>query len=262
MGQSLPSFQNGCDERHTNGGSAADKVPTEIGKYQEVYATVLQAIPKTKSVQTINKMGSAMVFDQGRSAVQRSDAKAAPRASLAWHSKRLLDIILATTSLLLLSPLIVLAAAAVKLESSGSVFCREIRFGYSNQPIRTLKFRTTMSSTEPTRIRSRVTWVGRVLRYTGIGGVPQLINVLLGDMSIVGPRAYACQQDGHFRALLDGFKPGLIGWVQLLEARNGLMTADQRVAVDLHYAKHWSLLLDLKIISMTFFVAYTAHPAA
>jgi lipopolysaccharide/colanic/teichoic acid biosynthesis glycosyltransferase len=208
-------------------------------------------------------MGSVMVFDQERSAVRGSHAKAtAPRASLAWHGKRLLDIILAATSLLLLSPLIVLAAAAVKLESSGSAFCREIRFGYSNQPIRALKFRTTISSTETTRIRSRVTWVGRVLRYTGIDGVPQLMNVLLGDMSIVGPRAYGREQDAHFRSLLKGFKPGLIGWVQLLESRNGLMTIDQRIAVDLHYAKHWSLLLDLKIISMTFFVAHTAHPAA
>ena len=207
-----------------------------------------------------------MAFDQDRSAIRKGQAAViAPRASLAWHSKRLLDIILAATCLVLLSPLIVLVAVAIKLESSGPILYREILFGCSNQAISALKFRTTMSSTEATRIRSRVTWVGRVLRQSGIDALPQLINVLRGDMSIVGPRAYGRRQEmpgGHFRPLLKGFKPGLTGWAQVLEARNGLMTADQRVAEDLHYVKDWSLLLDLKIILMTLSVSTNGHAAA
>jgi lipopolysaccharide/colanic/teichoic acid biosynthesis glycosyltransferase len=211
-------------------------------------------------------MGGVMAFDQDRSAVRKSHATAvAPRASLAWHSKRLLDIILAATCLVLLSPLIVLIAVAIKLESSGPIFCREIVFGYSEQAIRAFKFRSTMSTTEPTRIRSRVTGVGRVLRSGGIVELPQLINVLLADMSIVGPRAYVSRQEllgRHFRPLLKGFKPGLTGWTQLVEARNGPMTADQRVAEDLRYVKNWSLLLDLKIILMTLALPKAGQAAA
>ena len=208
-----------------------------------------------------------MAFDQDRSAVRKGHAKpvVAPRASLAWHSKRLLDIIFAATCLVLLSPLIVLVAVAIKLESSGPILCREILFGYSNQAIRALKFRSTMSVTEATRIRSRVTRVGRVLRRSGIDELPQLINVLLGDMSIIGPRAYVRRQEllgRHFRPLLKGFKPGLTGWAQLVEARNGLMTPDQRIAEDLRYVKHWSLLLDLKIILMTLSLPKTGYAAA
>lgn len=187
------------------------------------------------------------------------------RVSVAWHIKRLLDVMLAVAGLIFFAPLIVLVGIAIKLESGGPIFCREILYGYANQAIRALKFRAATSFAEGTRTRPRITRVGRVLRHTGIDEIPQLINVLLGDMSIVGPRGYVHRQEllgGHFRPLLKGFKPGLTGSVQLVEARHGRMTTEQRIAEDLRYAKQWSLLLDFKIIVMTLFVPKTGRAAA
>lgn len=187
-----------------------------------------------------------MAFHQNRSKGRQDRAEAVvAKVSLAWHIKNFLDVVLATAGLVLLSPLIVLVGVAIKLESSGPIFCREIQYGYANQAISALKFRSTMSGTEATCIRSRVTRVGRVLRSTGIDELPQLLNVLLGPMSIVGLRAWVRQQEfmgGHPRPLLKNFKPGLTGWTQIVEARKGRITAEQRIAEDLRYVRHSATL--------------------
>jgi polysaccharide biosynthesis protein PslA len=184
-----------------------------------------------------------MALPQGKPTPEQSRAKVAviPAQSPARHTKRLIDIVLAAVGLVLLSPLIAIVAVAIKLESRGPVFCREILYGYAHQQIRVFKFR-------------RVSRIGSVLHQTGIDQLPQLLNVLLGEMSTVGPSAFTSRQDlakGHFTSLLKEFNPGLTGRAQLIEARNGPLTAERRIAEDTHYVENWSVLLDLKIVLMT-----------
>jgi putative colanic acid biosynthesis UDP-glucose lipid carrier transferase len=106
-----------------------------------------------------------------------------------------------------------------------------------------------------------VTPFDRILRRTGIDELPQLLNVLRGEMSIVGPHPYTSRQDlfeNHFMPLLN-VKPGMTGLSQITEAREGFRTTEQRIKDDLHYVENWSLFLDIKIILMT---AFSQQPSA
>jgi lipopolysaccharide/colanic/teichoic acid biosynthesis glycosyltransferase len=186
-----------------------------------------------------------MALPQDKSIPRQSCAQVAgiPTQPPTRYAKRLVDIVFAAAGLLLLSPLIGIAAVAIKLESRGPVFCREALYGYAHQKIRAFKFR-------------RVSRIGSVLHQTGIDQLPQLLNVLLGEMSIVGSSAFTNRQDlanGRFTSLLEEFNPGLTGRAQLIEARNGPLPAERRIAEDTHYVENWSVLLDLKIILMTLF---------
>ena len=197
-----------------------------------------------------------MALNKDRPTARQTRAKVAviPMPAPARHAKRVVDIVLAVAGLLLLSPLIVIVAVAIKLDSRGPILCRKTLHGYAHQAIRVFKFRSLTSCTDSDRIRPCVTRVGRVLRQTGIDELPQLLNVLLGEISIVGPRASMSRQDlprGHFTVLLEEFNPGITGRTQLIEACKGPMTAEQRITEDLHYVENWSLLLDFKIILMT-----------
>jgi putative colanic acid biosynthesis UDP-glucose lipid carrier transferase len=165
--------------------------------------------------------------------------------------KRIFDIVAATMALLVLAPLIFVVSVAIKLTSRGPVLIREPVYGYKNRAIRVLKFRSTTARTEDDCIISRVTRVGQVLRRTGIDGLPQLFNVLRGDMSIVGPRPYTSPQhffDSGIVSMLDNVKPGMTGWRQLTACRDGFVPLEQRINDDLHYVKHWSLIRDIEII--------------
>jgi lipopolysaccharide/colanic/teichoic acid biosynthesis glycosyltransferase len=185
--------------------------------------------------------------------------------------KRALDIfislILCATVLL---PLFLLVAAAIKLESPGPVLFRQPRRGFNNVPFTVLKFRTMYASEsdllaerQTSRNDKRVTRVGRWLRRLSIDELPQILNVLRGEMSLVGPRPHAL----HTRvegALLDDalgdyrmryqVKPGITGWAQINGARGELVTREdlrRRVAYDLAYIRYWSLWFDVKIMAMT-----------
>jgi lipopolysaccharide/colanic/teichoic acid biosynthesis glycosyltransferase len=170
--------------------------------------------------------------------------------------KRLFDIVGAATSLVLLSPLFLIISVAIKLESRGPIFFRQIVFGYENRTIRVLKFRSIAPCGEANSINSCATWVGGVLRRTGLDELPKLFNVLCGDMTIVGPRPYGSLQNllGHRVApLLVGVRPGLTGCSQIFGPPKCFMTTEQRINDDLHYIKSWSLFLDIKIILMNVF---------
>lgn len=182
--------------------------------------------------------------------------------------KRMFDVVAAIAGLILLSPLFVIVPLAIKLDSRGPVLFRQTRHGYNNEPIRVLKFRsmTVMEDGDNfkpvTRHDPRVTRLGRVLRHTNIDELPQLFNVLVGDMSIVGPRPHATSQNEAFAKLISSFyrrhnvKPGITGWAQVNGYRgdaNTLEKMQRRVEHDLYYIHNWSLLLDLKIILMTLF---------
>ncbi len=182
--------------------------------------------------------------------------------------KRAFDVAAAIAGLILLSPLFVIVALAIKLESRGPVLFRQTRHGYNNEPIRVLKFRSMTVMEEGDNFRPairhdpRVTRLGRFLRHCNIDELPQLFNVLVGDMSIVGPRPHATSQNEEFNELISSFyrrhnvKPGITGWAQANGYRGNTDTLEKmqrRVEHDLYYIDNWSLFLDLKIIVMTIF---------
>jgi Undecaprenyl-phosphate glucose phosphotransferase len=182
--------------------------------------------------------------------------------------KRAFDVVAATAGLIVLAPLMALTALAIKLDSKGPVLFRQTRHGYNNDTIRVFKFRTmtTMEDgdkfRQATRNDARITRVGHVLRRTNIDELPQLINVLRGEMSIVGPRPHPVALNSAFAERLSRFsrrhnvKPGLTGWAQANGFRGETDTFEKmqrRVEADLYYIDNWSLLLDLKIIVMTLF---------
>ena len=163
--------------------------------------------------------------------------------------KRVFDVFAAAIGLTLLSPLILVVSVAIKLNSRGPIFIRKTEFGYSNGPIHVLRFRSATARADC--INSHVTQVGRVLRRTGIDLIPQLINVLLGDMSIVGPPPLPSPQHVHdygLMPMLAGIKPGMTRGVQITKHRHEFDAMKQPINDDLHYVMNWSIFLDIKII--------------
>jgi exopolysaccharide biosynthesis polyprenyl glycosylphosphotransferase len=188
--------------------------------------------------------------------------------------KRGFDILTAVAGLIVLSPLFLIVSIAIKLDSRGPLLFRQTRHGFNNERIQVLKFRsmTTLEDgeafTQAVKNDRRVTRVGRVLRRSNIDELPQLINVLVGNMSIVGPRPHAVAHNDLFRDKIAPFsrrhnvKPGITGWAQVNGFRGGTDTLEKmqrRVDHDLYYIDNWSFLLDMKIIVMTLFSrnAYT-----
>jgi Undecaprenyl-phosphate glucose phosphotransferase len=197
-----------------------------------------------------------------------------PLSPLDRFVKRTIDLVGATIALTLFAPLLLMVTALIKLDSRGPVFFRQARHGYNNDVIRVFKFRTmtTMEDgdhfTQAVRNDPRVTRVGRMLRRTNIDELPQLLNVLSGEMSLVGPRPHATAQNRAFAGQLSGFfcrhrvKPGITGWAQVNGYRGPTDTVEkmrQRLEHDLYYIENWSLLLDIEILIMTLFTrtAYT-----
>ena len=177
-------------------------------------------------------------------------------------AKRAFDVIVSALFLLLLSPLMLLVAAIVKLSSAGSVFYRQERVGLDGKPFWMLKFRTMRDGAEEAGPRfaepgdPRVTPFGALLRRTSIDELPQLINVLAGDMSVVGPRPERPVFIDQFRRHIPRYqlrhmvKSGMTGWAQIHGLR-GQTSIEKRVEYDLYYIEHWSLLLDLRILART-----------
>lgn len=192
---------------------------------------------------------------------------ATPGAGVSVVLKRAMDVLISAVLLLVLAPVSVATALAIKMTSAGPVFFRQRRYGLGNGQFTILKFRTMFthaadaSGVNQTRNGDpRVTPLGRFLRRTNIDELPQLINVLQGDMSLVGPRPHVpgMRAGGMmYEALVPSYferhhvRPGLTGLAQINELRGS--TADAkfakaRIAYDLAYVEHWSLLLDLRIL--------------
>ena len=177
------------------------------------------------------------------------------------------DRVLAALILLLLSPLMLLIALAVKLSSPGPVLYRQKRHGLGGQEIEVWKFRSMHlhresdgKVTQASADDARVTRVGRLLRRASLDELPQFINVLQGRMSVVGPRPHAVQHNHEFSEKLHGYmqrhgvKPGITGLAQTQGFRGQTDTLEKmarRVECDIHYISHWSIWFDLKIILLT-----------
>ncbi len=184
--------------------------------------------------------------------------------------KSIEDRVLGLVLLLLLSPLMALIALMVKLDSKGPVLFRQQRFGFNNRLVEVWKFRSMhVEKTDPhgaTLTRpgdDRVTRVGRFIRRTSLDELPQLVNVVMGSLSLVGPRPHAvlASSENHlYEDIVDGYyarhriKPGITGWAQINGLRGETDTVEKirrRTEYDLYYIEHWSIFLDLYILAMT-----------
>ncbi|WP_286717884.1 exopolysaccharide biosynthesis polyprenyl glycosylphosphotransferase [Devosia sp. 63-57] len=180
--------------------------------------------------------------------------------------KRALDIVGAGVGLLALAPLLMITAALIRLDSPGPVIFRQMRRGFNGQPFSIMKFRTMtvtesgFAMTQATRDDARITRIGRFLRATSVDELPQLFNVLRGDMSLVGPRPHAISHDDELSAQLAQYahrqriKPGITGWAQVNGYRGETATMAQmqgRTDYDLYYIDNYSPFLDLWIILLT-----------
>ncbi|WP_377288204.1 undecaprenyl-phosphate glucose phosphotransferase [Rhizobium sp. SG2393] len=185
-------------------------------------------------------------------------------------AKRIFDIFFSLVALALLWPVFIGAALAVKLTSPGPIIFKQIRHGFNNEEIKVFKFRSMYTNmSDPTARQAvtkgdpRVTPVGRFIRKTSIDELPQIFNVLLGNLSLVGPRPHAVlaqTADRVYAEVVEGYfarhrvKPGVTGWAQINGWRGEIDSDDKikfRTAFDLYYIENWSLWFDLKILFLT-----------
>jgi putative colanic acid biosynthesis UDP-glucose lipid carrier transferase len=180
--------------------------------------------------------------------------------------KRVMDFALACLGLALSWPLLLAAGIAVKLSSPGPALFKQRRYGLNGQEILVYKFRTMTVCEDGQEVKQasrhdgRITPVGRFLRKTSLDELPQLFNVLVGEMSFVGPRPHAVAHNELYRKLIGGYmirhkvRPGITGWAQVSGLRGETSTVEKmrlRVQCDLDYLRNWSLRLDLEIILKT-----------
>jgi exopolysaccharide biosynthesis polyprenyl glycosylphosphotransferase len=184
--------------------------------------------------------------------------------------KRAFDIFFSIGALIALSPVMLITAIAIKLDSKGPVIFKQKRFGFNNEVVEVLKFRsmyTDMSDHDAKQVVTkgdpRVTKVGRFIRKSSIDELPQLINVLAGSLSLVGPRPHAVNahtQNQLWDEVVDGYfgrhkvKPGVTGWAQINGWRGEVDNEEKirrRVEHDLYYIENWSVLFDLYILFAT-----------
>ena len=177
-----------------------------------------------------------------------------------------MDLVLTALALVIFLPVFVLTALAIKLDSRGPVIFRQNRKGFNGQQFVMYKFRTMkVQENGPVVVQAarddpRVTAIGRLLRSASVDELPQLLNVLKGDMSLIGPRPHALAHDDYFEKVVGDYafrhhvKPGITGWAQCNGARGATPSVEhiaERVKLDLWYINNWSLWLDIQILIKT-----------
>ncbi|BAV10169.1 glycosyltransferase [Filimonas lacunae] len=191
--------------------------------------------------------------------------------------KRAFDIVFSLLALVLVvSWLYPILAVLIKLSSPGPVVFKQLRSGQDNKPFWCYKFRTMQvnkqsDSQQATKNDARVTWIGNIMRKTSLDELPQFFNVLMGEMSVVGPRPHMLMHTEQYSAIIGKFmvrhfvKPGITGWAQIKGLRGGTETNDlmeRRVEHDIWYMENWSIWLDVKIIFHTVFNAFKGETMA
>ncbi len=201
----------------------------------------------------------------------------APLTGWSGLIKNVEDRAVALGAVTLLSPLLLFIAAAIRLNSPGPILFRQKRYGLNNQEIVVYKFRSMYHDRpreegvrQATKNDPRVTTIGRILRSTSLDELPQLFNVLQGNMSMVGPRPHAVEHNEQYAQLIGGYhgrhkvKPGITGWAQINGFRGETDTVDKmraRVEHDIFYIENWSLWFDFKIMILTAFAGWTSKNA-
>ncbi|MBE0153533.1 undecaprenyl-phosphate glucose phosphotransferase [Serratia sp. PL7] len=199
-----------------------------------------------------------------------------PMSGINMLMKRAEDIIVSLAILAFISPVLFLIAILVKLTSPGPVIFKQTRYGIDGKAIKVWKFRsmTVMENGDEVKQArkgdARLTPIGGLLRRTSLDELPQFINVILGDMSIVGPRPHAVAHNEQYRKIIKGYmlrhkmKPGITGWAQISGWRgetDTLEKMEKRVEYDLFYIRNWSIWLDFKIIILTVFKGFVNKSA-
>jgi undecaprenyl-phosphate galactose phosphotransferase/putative colanic acid biosynthesis UDP-glucose lipid carrier transferase len=235
----------------------------EFIKHQVQTLPVAVRLVPDKSVRALSDLTCSVRKPTPTIELQRAPLNEAQR-----FVKRAIDVVAASLVLGFFLPIMALTAIAIKLDSPGPVIFRQVRKGFNNKHFVILKFRTmTVQENGPNVVQathndSRVTVIGRLLRSTSIDELPQLWNVLTGEMSLIGPRPHALAHDSYFETLLSDYafrhhvKPGITGWAQCNGARGGTPTIEhiaERVKFDLWYINNWSPWLDLVILMRTVF---------
>jgi putative colanic acid biosysnthesis UDP-glucose lipid carrier transferase len=221
----------------------------------------------------------ALLFQRARSDIGDTVAIELQRAALSpveQAIKRTVDIVLSLLGLLVLSPILLAIALAIRLDSAGPALFRQTRHGFNGRPFRIYKFRTMTVMENGDVIQQaqkadkRVTRVGKWLRRFSIDELPQLLNVFLGDMSLVGPRPHASAHEKHFTSAIEKYafrhhvKSGVTGWAQVHGARGETDTLDKmqrRVELDIWYINNWSIWLDFSVMIRTVLVVFTSDNA-
>jgi len=207
---------------------------------------------------------------------QQKSSNSVDRWTYGSIAKHAIDLIVSTCALLVCLPLFLAVAIMIKLDSPGPVFFRQTRRGLHGRPFKILKFRTMVVLEDGAVVQQarrgdcRVTRVGRWLRSSSIDELPQLVNVLRGEMSLVGPRPHALAHDDYYSQLISDYnsrqqvKPGITGWAQVNGARGETPELGQmkrRIELDLWYVRHRTVMLDLKIIMSTAVQILRRHEA-
>ena len=239
--------------------------PDQIGQSQDVLRAVQHLCIPARMVLDLGDgvFVPERVFDYY--GIPLLDLRPYPVDTIAYCiGKRLFDIVFSTCVLVLSLPLTLTIALAIKLTSAGPVFFVQERISLNGRRFKMIKFRSmylqnSQKSNEQhtTRFDARITPVGRILRRTSLDEFPQFLNVLLGDMSVVGPRPELTFFVQKFRSEIPWYmarhnvKPGITGWAQVNGLRGSDTSIVRRVEFDLQYMQHWSMFLDLRIILMT-----------
>ncbi|WP_211462251.1 undecaprenyl-phosphate glucose phosphotransferase [Collimonas silvisoli] len=227
-------------------------------------------VPDTKAIQMISsKMSNFLgtpTFDLNRPASSGASGIA----------KHFLDKLFALAVLMALSPLFLALALCIKMSSPGPVFFKQVRLGLNGKKFMIYKFRSMKPHqehgklTQATQDDPRVTRIGKFMRHFSLDELPQFINVLLGDMSVIGPRPHALQHNQMYEELLDLYmvrhrvKPGITGWAQIHGYRgetDTLEKMEKRVQFDMHYIQNWSFLMDFRILVWTAFKGWSGKSA-
>ena len=205
---------------------------------------------------SVRGMGGAITLEMQKTPMSRSERGA----------KRVIDIAIASAALIFAFPLLAAIALAIKVDSAGPLFFRQTRLGYRGHPFEILKFRSMRILEDDATVKQasrgdpRITRVGKWLRRSSLDEMPQLWNVLKGEMSIIGPRPHAAVHDAHFAKLIENYevrqhvKPGITGWAQVHGLRGETPVLDlmyRRIEMDLWYASNCSLALDAQILFKT-----------
>lgn len=261
----------------TSGQQAPDEVwlCLPLGDKAGTETTIEVLRHSTANIRMVPDWYALKLMNHGFSEVvglQMLDLSISPITGLTQIVKTIQDMVLAALILMLISPLMLCIAIAVKLTSPGPVLFKQMRHGWNGEKISVYKFRSMVQHheadfqvTQATRNDMRITPLGAFLRRTSLDELPQFFNVLQGRMSIVGPRPHAVQHNEHYKELVPGYmrrhkvKPGITGWAQINGFRgetDTLHKMEQRVTHDLFYIENISLGFDLKIILLTVFKGF------
>jgi Undecaprenyl-phosphate glucose phosphotransferase len=244
-------------------------LPWEDTSRIELVREQIKALPVAARLLPDMKVRSLTNFaPSARQRVLAIEIQRAPLSRAQRLIKRSMDIVLAALAVIFFLPILIVTAIAIKLDSPGPVIFRQNRNGFNGRQFVIYKFRTMTvqengaAVLQATRDDPRVTAVGRLLRSASIDELPQLFNVLKGNMSLIGPRPHALAHDSYFENVLSDYafrhhvKPGITGWAQCNGARGATPSIEQiteRVRLDLWYINNWSLWLDIQILIKTFF---------